>query len=649
MRATWRRATPCSAAASPLAAEVSPIGSFTDPEYASVGLTEAAAREKHDVIVAIERFDSLPRPIIDGRPTGFCKLIVDRRLHTILGCHIVGERAVELAQLAAIAMSCGMKVGAARPRPVLVPHLRERDRARSGHSRPQARGACRPGPTMTSRSSALVHAMPADADPRRRRHVVIVGGGFGGLAAARKLRRADVEVTLVDRRNHQLFQPLLYQVAAGGLASGECAYPIRVALRRASNTRVLLAEATDIDVERRELMLDRGERLEYDSLIVACGAETSYFGNDEWRDVSCGLKTLDDAVELRNRFYGALEEAERASEERERQEWMTFVVIGGGPTGVEISGQLGIITGRSMTREYVNVDPREVRIILLDAGERLVAAFAEGLSEKVAEQLSALGVTIRERARATAIDAHGVTIEVEGGTEHLAARTVIWAAGVRPVPFAATLAKATRASTDSAGCVQIEPNLTIPGYPEISAIGDIAAPGGSGRQGAARARDGRHPTGAPRGRGDPQRSPGRVDAVSLLRQGLAGGGRSRQGRVRNPRVQALRSSRILRLPDGPPLLSRGRTRAPAEGAHRLDRCPPGLPPEPGDRGRAEVIDGAVKLAGSGRTFVAKDHPNACCPVSLRSNRQQDVGVVMRAVQQGDRAASLFSEHRYRGG
>ncbi len=311
---------------------------------------------------------------------------------------------------------------------------------------------------------------------------MIVGGGFGGLAAANNLRRADVEVTLVDRTNHQLFQPLLYQVAAGGLASGECAYPIRVALRRARNTRVLMAEATDVDVEHRQLVLDRGERLHYDSLIAACGAETSYLGNDHWREVSCGLKTLEDAVELRNRFYGALERAERSTDEVTREEWLTFVVIGGGPTGVEISGQLGIITRHGMKREYANVDPRHVRIILLDAGERLVAGFTEKLSEKVAEQLASLDVTIRLHARASAIDAHGVTIEVSGVTERIAARTVIWAAGVRAVPFVDTLARATGASTDHAGRMQVLPDLTVPGYPEISAIGDITLlPGPDGR------------------------------------------------------------------------------------------------------------------------------------------------------------------------
>ncbi len=314
--------------------------------------------------------------------------------------------------------------------------------------------------------------MAADTGTARRRRVVIVGGGFGGLAAAQKLRRADVDVTVVDRQNHHLFQPLLYQVAAGGLASGECAYPIRVALRRGSNMRVLMAEARGVDVERRQLVLDRGERIEYDSLIVACGAETAYFGNDEWREVSYGLKTIDDAIELRNGFYGALEEAERASDDAARKAWMTFVVIGGGPTGVEVSGQLGIITHHGMKREYANIDPCEARIILLDAGDRVVPAFAEKLSAKVAAQLASLDIVVREHACATAIDAHGVTVEVDGSTEHIAAGTVIWAAGVRAVPFAETLAKATGASTDRAGRVQIEPNLAVPGHPEISVIGD---------------------------------------------------------------------------------------------------------------------------------------------------------------------------------
>jgi NADH dehydrogenase len=303
---------------------------------------------------------------------------------------------------------------------------------------------------------------------------VIVGGGFGGLAAARKLRRADVDVTLVDRRNHHLFQPLLYQVAAGAVAEGECAATIRSSLGRTRNTAVLMAEVVDIDVEGREVVLDRGERLGYDSLIVACGAETAYFGNDEWADVSCGVKTLADAVDLRNRIYGAFEQAERADDEASREEWLTFAVIGGGPTGVEVAGALASLAHHSKMRGFTRSGPRDARVILLDAGERVLAPFAESLSAKAASGLEELGVTVREGVKATAIDARGVTIEADGKTERIASRTVIWGAGVRPVGLTKVLADAAGASTDRAGRIEIQPDLTVPGHPEISVIGDIA-------------------------------------------------------------------------------------------------------------------------------------------------------------------------------
>jgi NADH dehydrogenase len=306
----------------------------------------------------------------------------------------------------------------------------------------------------------------------QRRRVVIVGGGFGGLAAAHELRHADVDVTLVDRTHHHLFQPLLYQVAGGGLAAGECATPIRTALRRNSNITVLMAEATGLDVERRRLMLDRGEPLDYDSLIVACGAKTSYFGKDEWRDVSCGLKTLADALDLRNRIYGAFEEAERSSDPTEQREWMTFVVIGGGPTGVELAGELRIVAQHGMKRGFRRIDPRNAQVILLDAGERLTAAFGKRLSGKVAKELASLGVSVREGSRVTAIDERGVTVERAEARERIASRTVIWAAGVQAAGFAATLAEATDASTDRAGRIEIDPSLKIKGHPEISAVGD---------------------------------------------------------------------------------------------------------------------------------------------------------------------------------
>jgi NADH dehydrogenase len=324
--------------------------------------------------------------------------------------------------------------------------------------------------------------MAAESEVGRRRRVAIVGGGFGGMAAAHALRHADVEVTLVDRMHHHLFQPLLYQVACGGLSPSECAMPIRSMLRRNTNTTVLMAQATGLDVERRQLLLDRGERIDYDSLIVACGAQTSYFGHDEWREVSCGLKTLADAEDLRNRVYGAFEQAERCEDSAERAQWLTFVVIGGGPTGVELAGELAIIATHGMKRDFARIDPRDAQVILLDAGERVTAAFSERLSAKVAQELNALGVSVRERARVTSIDERGVTIEAEEKEERVAAHTVIWAAGVQAAGFASTVAGAAGAETDRAGRIQVEPDLTLPGHPEISAIGDtVALAGADGR------------------------------------------------------------------------------------------------------------------------------------------------------------------------
>jgi NADH dehydrogenase len=321
--------------------------------------------------------------------------------------------------------------------------------------------------------------MPAEPTDRRRRRVVIVGGGFGGLTAARKLRHADVDVTLVDRMNHHLFQPLLYQVAAGALSPSDCASPIRPALKRSSNTAVLMAEATDVDSENRQVVLDHGERLDYDSLIVACGAQTSYFGHDEWQDVTCGLKTIADAIDLRRRFYGAFEAAERTDDPEERAALLTFVVVGGGPTGVEIAGELAI-TANAIRRHFRRIETSGVRVILLDAGDRLVAAFSEKLSGKVARQLAELGVTVREGARATEIDERGVTFEADSTTERIASRTVIWAAGVRSVAFTEALARATDTTTDRAGRVVVNADLTLPGHPEISVIGDVASLEGPG-------------------------------------------------------------------------------------------------------------------------------------------------------------------------
>jgi NADH dehydrogenase len=315
-----------------------------------------------------------------------------------------------------------------------------------------------------------------------RRRVVIVGGGFGGLAAAQKLKRAAVDVTLVDRMNHHLFQPLLYQIAAGELSAGEAAAPIRAMLGHQDNARVIMAEVADVDAESRELTLDRGERIPYDSLIVASGAATSYFGHDEWQEHAYGLKSLEDAVRLRDQVFSSFEEAERAPDAAGQAEWQTFVVIGGGPTGVEVAGQLAVMSRHHLRRQFTRIDPARTRIVLLDAGERVLTAFSPSLSAKAAGALTALGVEVCEGARATAIDGGGVAYEQGGTAKRIAARTVIWAAGVQAAPFAAKVAEATGAERDRGGRLQVGSDNALPGHPEISVIGDAASsPGRDGR------------------------------------------------------------------------------------------------------------------------------------------------------------------------
>jgi NADH:ubiquinone reductase (H+-translocating) len=315
-----------------------------------------------------------------------------------------------------------------------------------------------------------------------RRQVVVVGGGFGGFAAARALRHADVNVTLVDRTNHHLFQPLLYQVAAGALSEGECAATIRGMLRRQGNATLLMASVTAIDAEAHTVTLDSGESLDYDSLILAGGAETSYFGHDEWAKDAPGLKTLADAVELRDRIFGAFEQAERATDEATRKEWLSFVVVGGGPTGVEISGQLAILARRTLERKFHRIDTADAQITLVDAGARLVPAFDEKLSAKTAEFLASLGVVVRDGAMVTAIDSGGVEVKVGEETERIQGRTVIWAAGVKAAGLAALAVEATGAGTDRGGRVEVGTDCAIPGHPEISVIGDMAShPGPEGK------------------------------------------------------------------------------------------------------------------------------------------------------------------------
>ncbi|HUA11386.1 MAG TPA: NAD(P)/FAD-dependent oxidoreductase [Solirubrobacteraceae bacterium] len=314
----------------------------------------------------------------------------------------------------------------------------------------------------------------ARGGPRRRR-VVIIGAGFGGLTAARELGGADVQVTLIDRHSHRLFQPLLYQVACGGLSAGEIAAPIRRGVRHARNVSTLMASVTGIDAAAREVELDSGERIQYDSLVVACGAETSYFGEERWRELTFGLKTLEDALRLRDRVYGAFEEAERAQDDDERRRWQTFVVVGGGPTGVEFAGELSIIARHAVNGYYSRFDPSETRVVLVDAGPRVTAAFSERLSGKVAGYLADLGVTIKVGARVTAIDENGVEFSVDGASERVDCKTVVWAAGVQTASVAASIAASAGAETDRAGRLVVGEDLAIPGHPEITVLGDAGS------------------------------------------------------------------------------------------------------------------------------------------------------------------------------
>ena len=304
--------------------------------------------------------------------------------------------------------------------------------------------------------------MSAPSGPPR---VLIIGAGFGGLAAARRLGEAPLAVTIVDRRNYHLFQPLLYQVATAALSPGDIAYPIRSTLRHQSNARVLLAEVTAIDAAQRQVRLADGT-LTYDFLIVAGGAGHAYFGHDDWEKYAPGLKTLEDAIAIRGRILLAFEKAERETDAAARRELLTFVVVGGGPTGVELSGAIAEISRHVIVSDFRSIDPREARIVLVEAGPRILPAYTPESSARAAEALRVRGVEVRTASPVTGVDAGGVRL----GTERLAARTVLWAAGVAASPLARTLGS----PVDGAGRAIVEPDLSIPGYPEVFVIGDLS-------------------------------------------------------------------------------------------------------------------------------------------------------------------------------
>ena len=308
-----------------------------------------------------------------------------------------------------------------------------------------------------------------------RPHVVVVGGGFAGLWATRALASAPVRITLVDRRNHHLFQPLLYQVATAGLSAPDIAAPLRHILRKQCNVEVRLAEVTGIDAASRRIALAGADgldasHLDYDYLLLASGAAHAYFGHDEWAAHAPGLKTLDDALQLRRRLLLAFEHAEATDDPVERAAWLSFAVVGGGPTGVELAGTLAEIARHTLKREFRNIDPAHAKVRLIEAGPRVLASFPEALSAKARRQLERLGVEVVTGAPVSAIDGDGYVLGGDGGTR-VPARTVIWAAGVAASPLGALL----DAPRDRAGRVQVGADLSVPKHPEVFVAGDLAS------------------------------------------------------------------------------------------------------------------------------------------------------------------------------
>jgi NADH:ubiquinone reductase (H+-translocating) len=307
-----------------------------------------------------------------------------------------------------------------------------------------------------------------------KHRVVILGGGFGGLAAAQKLKRAPVEVTLIDRRNFHLFQPLLYQVATGSLSPGEIAAPLRGVLSKQKNTQVLLGEAVDVDPQAKRVILRDGAAFKYDSLIVATGTQTSYYGNDSWREWAPSLKSVEEATAIRHKILYAFERAERAATPEEANAWLTFVIVGAGATGLELSGALGEIARETLRHDFRKIDPQKARIILMEGAPRVLGPFPEDLSAKAEKLVTRLGVEVIKNVMVTNIDATGVTFKRGDSTEKLAAKTVLWAGGVTATPFGRKLAERTNSESDRSGRMKVNRDLTVPNSPDIFIIGDLA-------------------------------------------------------------------------------------------------------------------------------------------------------------------------------
>jgi NADH dehydrogenase len=307
-----------------------------------------------------------------------------------------------------------------------------------------------------------------------KHRVVILGGGFGGLYAAQALKRARLEITVIDRRNYHLFQPLLYQVATGALSPGEIAAPIRAVLNNQKNTCVLLGEAVDIDPTAKRVELKDGAAIAYDSLIVATGSQGSYFGHDEWKTWAPYPKTIEDATTIRHKILLAFEAAERTTDPVERCAWLTFVIVGAGPTGVELAGALAEIANQTLQHDFRYISSKDARIIVVDGGTRVLGSYPEDLSKRAEKQLVRLGARVRTGVTVTGVDKDGVTLKTATGVEHIASHTVVWAAGVAVTEFARTLARKTSAETDRVGHIKVAPDLTIPNFPDIYIVGDLA-------------------------------------------------------------------------------------------------------------------------------------------------------------------------------
>jgi len=305
------------------------------------------------------------------------------------------------------------------------------------------------------------------------RRVVILGGGFGGLSAALRLKRAPVDVTLIDRCNYHLFQPLLYQVATGSLSPANISSPLRTILKRHKNSRVLLAEAIGVDVANRRVILSDGA-VEYDTLVVATGSSHQYFGHDDWEQYAPGLKTVEDATDMRRRILLAFETAERETDSEKLHALMTFVIVGGGPTGAELAGALAEIARDTLSRDFRNIDPSSARIILVEGGDRVLPSYPQKLSAAAQKMIERLGVTVRTGAMVIDLQKHSVTVREGSATETIPTRTILWAAGVLGSPLGRIIAGETGALVDKAGRVSVGPDCSVPGHPEIFVIGDLA-------------------------------------------------------------------------------------------------------------------------------------------------------------------------------